>query len=119
MSLLIPIRYKLYRHCSHTAIALTIGTELHELQTDAIYPNFPTLFAEKKLDDIMTEIGATTSFEEILTVCVRCSEAEKKRRDHEKKISTVDKGKEVLAGLAESVNRRKEAVEDFIHKLRH
>ncbi|KAK6352048.1 hypothetical protein TWF718_005197 [Orbilia javanica] len=118
-SIIIPIRYKLYKLCFHTAIALTIGNELYELETDTIYPNFPTLFSKKNLDDMMTEIGATTSCEEILTACNRCSVREKKRREHEKKMFTLDKGKEILADLTKSVDKKKEAVEGFIHKLRH
>ncbi|KAK6499532.1 hypothetical protein TWF506_004162 [Arthrobotrys conoides] len=85
MSLVIPLRYKLYKQCFHTAIALSIGDEPYELETGTIYPNFPTLFANKRVDDMVTEVGATAGFEEIPTACTHCSKPGKKKKVHERR----------------------------------
>ncbi|KAF3271962.1 hypothetical protein TWF970_010190 [Orbilia oligospora] len=120
MSIIIPLRYKLYNQCFHTAIALTIGDEPYELQGDTIYPNFPTLFADKRFDNMVTEVGATAGFEEIPTLCTRCSEYEKmKKDDAKKKRFSVEKGIEVLADIIDSIDKKKGSLGEFIHKLRH
>ncbi|KAK6517622.1 hypothetical protein TWF281_004271 [Arthrobotrys megalospora] len=116
---LLPIRYKLYRGCFHTAIALTIGDELHELQTDAVYPKFPTLFAVKEFDDILTEIGVTSDFEDIETVCARCSNVELKRREIEKSILTRNSTGEARGGFAHALGKGTGTLTEFVNIHRH